>query len=141
MRGMSRRSRLAGAAVSTAAALAVFAALGGVGLASVAVGVAQYQYGKVTICHKGKNTISISVNAWPAHAAHGDTEGPCAAQAKAKKAKKKDGAPVAAPSSAQKGKKGKKGKKGGATSTAPTSDTTTTSSGRGNGRGQGKGKK
>lgn len=32
---------------------------------------------KVTICHKGKNTISISVDAWPAHEAHGDTLGAC----------------------------------------------------------------
>ncbi len=32
---------------------------------------------KVTICHKGKNTLSISVDAWPAHAAHGDTLGAC----------------------------------------------------------------
>jgi hypothetical protein len=39
---------------------------------------AQYQYGKkVTICHKGKNTITISVNALPAHKAHGDTVGAC----------------------------------------------------------------
>lgn len=134
MRGMSRRSRLAGAAVTTAAALAAFVTLGGVGLASIAVGVAQYQYGKVTICHKGKNTISVAVRSWPAHAAHGDTQGTCAAAAKAKKGKKKDGAPAAAPSSA------KKGKKGGATSTAPSSDTTTSSSGNGNGQGKGNGK-
>ena len=33
--------------------------------------------GKVTICHKGKNTITISVNALPAHLAHGDTCGAC----------------------------------------------------------------
>ena len=32
---------------------------------------------KITICHKKKNTISISVNAWPAHQAHGDTMGAC----------------------------------------------------------------
>jgi hypothetical protein len=32
---------------------------------------------KVTICHKKKNTLSISVNAWPAHQAHGDTMGAC----------------------------------------------------------------
>jgi hypothetical protein len=32
---------------------------------------------KITICHKGKNTITISVDAWPAHMAHGDTEGAC----------------------------------------------------------------
>jgi uncharacterized membrane protein YdbT with pleckstrin-like domain len=43
---------------------------------------AQAQYGKkVTICHhtgSGKNvTITISVNALPAHEAHGDTIGAC----------------------------------------------------------------
>jgi outer membrane biosynthesis protein TonB len=32
---------------------------------------------KITICHKGKNTITISENAWPAHYAHGDYKGPC----------------------------------------------------------------
>jgi hypothetical protein len=42
---------------------------------------AQGQYGKkVTICHhtgSGTVTITISVNALPAHLAHGDTIGPC----------------------------------------------------------------
>lgn len=32
---------------------------------------------KVTICHKGKNTLSISKNALQAHLNHGDTEGAC----------------------------------------------------------------
>ena len=32
---------------------------------------------KVTICHKGKNTLSVGVSAWPAHSAHGDTLGAC----------------------------------------------------------------
>jgi hypothetical protein len=32
---------------------------------------------KVTICHKGKNTITIGISALPAHLAHGDTMGPC----------------------------------------------------------------
>lgn len=32
---------------------------------------------KITICHKKKNTISVSVSAWPAHQAHGDTMGAC----------------------------------------------------------------
>lgn len=38
---------------------------------------------KITICHippgnpTQKKTLSISVSAWPAHKAHGDTEGPC----------------------------------------------------------------
>ncbi len=33
--------------------------------------------GKVTICHKGKRTISVGAPAVPAHLAHGDTLGPC----------------------------------------------------------------
>ena len=39
--------------------------------------------GKITICHvppgnpDNAKTLSISVNAWPAHEAHGDTCGPC----------------------------------------------------------------
>ncbi len=32
---------------------------------------------KIVICHKGKNTISVSENAKSAHLAHGDTLGPC----------------------------------------------------------------
>lgn len=32
---------------------------------------------KITICHKKKNTLSISQSAWPAHQAHGDTLGAC----------------------------------------------------------------
>jgi hypothetical protein len=32
---------------------------------------------KVTLCHKGKNTLSVDANAVPAHLAHGDTLGPC----------------------------------------------------------------
>lgn len=32
---------------------------------------------KILICHKGKNTLSISLSAWPAHQAHEDTCGPC----------------------------------------------------------------
>jgi outer membrane biosynthesis protein TonB len=32
---------------------------------------------KITICHKNKNTITISESAWPAHKAHGDYKGPC----------------------------------------------------------------
>lgn len=32
---------------------------------------------KVTICHKGKQTLSIGASAWPAHMAHGDTLGAC----------------------------------------------------------------
>jgi hypothetical protein len=66
---------------------------------------------KQTICHKGKNTITVSVHALPAHKAHGDTVGPCAGTT----------TPTAA------------------TTTTPTTTTTTTPS-HGNGHGNGKGK-
>jgi hypothetical protein len=73
-------------------AVAMFASLGGVGLAHSAISLVQYQYGKkVTICHKHKNTITISVRAWPAHKRHGDSEGACV-QAK-KHGNGKHGAP------------------------------------------------
>jgi hypothetical protein len=32
---------------------------------------------QMTICHKGKNTLTIPASAWPAHQAHGDTIGAC----------------------------------------------------------------
>jgi hypothetical protein len=35
------------------------------------------QTGTVTLCHKVRRTIRVSVNAMPAHLAHGDTEGGC----------------------------------------------------------------
>lgn len=31
----------------------------------------------ITICHKGKNTLTIPISALPAHLGHGDTIGPC----------------------------------------------------------------
>jgi outer membrane biosynthesis protein TonB len=65
-------------------------AAGGVGFARSPVSAAQYQYGKkVTICHKGKVTITISRSALPAHLAHGDKIGPCDQNAKKKKKKQK----------------------------------------------------
>ena len=68
--------------------LTAVAALGGVGAAQSAISSADKAYGKkVTICHKGKNTLSIAKAAWPAHQRHGDVLGTCAA-AKAAKAKK-----------------------------------------------------
>ena len=67
------------------ASLVAFGSLGGVGLDQRAAALAEYQYGKdgkkVTICHKGKRTIRVSVRAWPAHKRHGDVEGACAAGA------------------------------------------------------------
>ncbi len=35
---------------------------------------------KVTICHKGKHTITVGAPAQAAHLRHGDTEGPCVGQ-------------------------------------------------------------
>ena len=90
MRGNRSRRGVAFVAV-VAASVVAFASLGGVGLAQSAVGLAQYQYGKkLTICHKGKNTIRISTRAWPAHKRHGDTLGTCAAAKKKAHAKKED---------------------------------------------------
>jgi len=117
-------------------AVAAVAALGGVGFAGGATkpSTAQYQYGssaKVTLCHKGKVTIRVSVNARPAHRAHGDVEGACAtgrADAKATKAKAKE-----------------KGKAKGKSSSGSTEDDEDdeddgTDRGRGNGNGKAKGK-
>jgi hypothetical protein len=64
------------------AGLTVFGALGGIGGVGGSVASAQYQYGKVTICHvAGKSgnsvTITVAAPAVPAHLAHGATVGPC----------------------------------------------------------------
>lgn len=89
--------RIAAAAVLVACMLVAVAALGGVGHAQSVITAAQGAYGKkVTICHKGKKTISISKSAWPAHQRHGDTLGSCSsAAAKAAKAKKAKAAKAA----------------------------------------------
>ena len=44
----------------------------------VVVGQGQGQ-AKVTLCHKGKNTLTVAESAAPAHYAHGDIPGPCPA--------------------------------------------------------------
>lgn len=44
---------------------------------SIIKNVSDEQPEKVDVCHKGKKTINISVNAVPAHLAHGDTLGSC----------------------------------------------------------------
>ena len=79
-RGSNLRRRTASVVAVAVAGVAIttFALLCGAGLAQSAIGLAQYQYGKkVTICHKGKKTVRVSVRAWPAHKRHGDTEGLC----------------------------------------------------------------
>ena len=92
-----KRSRIAAAAAMAVCLLTALAALGGVGVAQSAISSAQGAYGKkVTVCHKGKKTISIAKSAWPAHQRHGDTLGTCSsAAAKAAKAKKAKAAKAA----------------------------------------------
>jgi uncharacterized membrane protein YgcG len=122
-----RRPRgIAVAVATTVASLVAFAALGGVGLAQSGMGIAQYQYGKkVTICHKGKVTITVSVSALPAHMAHGDKVGTCAAvEAKKKAAKAKAEKAKAEAKQNQAAEEAKGNGKGG---------------GGGNGKGKGKG--
>ena len=87
--GQNKRIVLAGL-LSTILVVAV-AALGGVGYANGSVSAAQYQYNgnKVTICHKGKNTITVSQNALKAHLAHGDKAGRCENAKKKNKGKQK----------------------------------------------------
>jgi hypothetical protein len=92
-----RAQRLVGVAVAVVALAAAGVLVGG-GLASGtarflagatgatgstgATGVTGATGKKITICHrnhgkKGGVTISISINAWPAHQRHGDTAGAC----------------------------------------------------------------
>lgn len=87
MKNPSRVPHIAGAAALVACLVTAFAAFGGVGFAKNGASAGQYQYGaKVTICHKGKNTITVGAAAVPAHLRHGDTIGSCTSVA-AKKAK------------------------------------------------------
>jgi hypothetical protein len=134
------------AAVALGAVVA-FAAIGGTGLAGGKPSKAQYapgQYknpGKVTICHKGKVTIRISVRALPAHTAHGDQVGSCAAltakaKAAAKKAAKANAAKANAQAKAEKEQE-KAAKKAGESAA---SSSTVSTPGNGNGKAKGKNK-
>jgi hypothetical protein len=75
----SRKTPRLAAAIAVAVCMVMaFAALGGVGLAQTSGGPGGKQYDKkVTICHKGKKTISIGKPAVKAHLRHGDTLGAC----------------------------------------------------------------
>jgi len=78
-------------------ALVTFAVFGGTGLAGSTAKPTKAQYApgqyqnanKVTLCHKAKVTVRVSVSALPAHEAHGDVVGTCAAAAAKAKAKLK----------------------------------------------------
>lgn len=143
MRTKRRRSRVIAAATAGLAGAVLFVVLGGAGLAQSSITSAHDQYGtpaqdqygasllsgkKIVICHKLKSTINVSVNAWPAHRAHGDTEGACAVaantQATTKKTKKPKGSTedAAVTSTTTSNKKPKKPKGTTATSTS-TSET------------------
>src|SRR5947199_7331346 len=76
-RSNERRGRaLLGLGV-VAASLVLATLVVGVGFAGGSITAAQYQYGKVTICHHTHSkkhptvTITVSQNAWPAHQRHG----------------------------------------------------------------------
>lgn len=73
-----RRGRLVALAVGGAVALVAVGAALAQTSASGQQAPAPAGGGKVTICHKGKNTLTVSVNAWPAHEAHGDARTACA---------------------------------------------------------------
>ena len=103
----SRQARGLAAIGLTAGMVALFATLGGAGMAQNSGTAAEGQYGKkVTLCHKGKKTITVGKAAVPAHLRHGDTVGTCAA-AKAKKAKLKAAKIKAAKAKAAKAKAAK----------------------------------
>jgi hypothetical protein len=86
MKQMSTKLRLALVVVLTAALCMSVVALAAPGKGKPAKPVkaktpsaAQYQYGKtkVTLCHKGKKTITVGAPAAKAHMRHGDKVGPC----------------------------------------------------------------
>ena len=67
--------------IVSAVLLVCFWAVGGVGFVTSSASAQEYQYDKVTICHRTRSgtsaEITVSVNALPAHLAHGDTVGAC----------------------------------------------------------------
>jgi hypothetical protein len=87
MESTTSRKRLGLTASVAVLAIAAFAAIGGPGLAGSHATAAdgkdapgpEVSPGKATVCHKGKLTIRVSTRALPAHEAHGDTVGACAA--------------------------------------------------------------
>jgi hypothetical protein len=131
--GNDRKGRVLATIGATIVAVTAFATVGGVGLAHGVINLAQYQYGKkITICHKNKETITISINAWPAHQRHGDTIGRCQATSTGTNGSQSSGT--------SNGRKGRRGNKGGKKSGRSDNSTGTTAQPNGNGNGHGHGK-
>lgn len=73
---MKRSHLIAGAVIGIP--LVAFAFFGvSSGPLFVSEAAAGYGQQKVTICHKGKNTLTVAASAVSAHQAHGDTLGAC----------------------------------------------------------------
>lgn len=129
-------------------AVVAFAAIGGTGFAGSVVKPSKAQYGpgqyqnpgKVTVCHKAKVTIRISMRALPAHQAHGDAVGSCAAVAAKAKAGKAKAAKVK-PAKGGKAAKAAKEKPAKAPETDESAEeSSSAASGNGNGKAKGKNK-
>ena len=120
-------------------ALVTFAVFGGTGLAGSTAKPTKAQYAtgqyqnanKVTLCHKAKVTIRVSLSALPAHEAHGDVVGTCAAAAAKAKVKLKQAKAKEQESSSA---------AGGATETGGQAKGHGASQGKGNANGKGNGK-
>ena len=75
---MSKIGKILGG-IAVGVPLFAFALFGAGGSSVFGINVAEAGYGqeKVTICHKGKNTLTVGAPAVKAHTAHGDTIGAC----------------------------------------------------------------
>ncbi len=118
-RFQGQRARTVVGASVVAVALAAAGVLGGVGFAKSSPTAAQYQYGKITICHKThskKNpfvTITISQSALPAHLRHGDSVGACVTTPTTTTTATTTTTTTAAPVASAPGKSGEHGNGGG----------------------------
>ena len=102
--------RLGIVVLASAVTIAGVAAAGGTGSAG-SLAQATTAQPKVTLCHKGKVTITVAAVAWPVHRdRHGDVMGACAGgAAKTKKAKPDTSARGHNGAKGQHGEKGKTG--------------------------------
>ena len=136
------------AVVVALGALVTFAVFGGTGLAGSTAKPTKAQYApgqyqnanKVTLCHKAKVTIRVSVSALPAHEAHGDVVGTCAAAAATAKAKLKQAKAKQQEKQAKATQQESSSAAGAATETGGQAKGHGASQGKGNANGKGNGK-